>query len=62
LKILQTSKIVSELSQIIEDETNLDKLMICDNNEVIMTPEIVTEITVPGMTRVPIFKLNDLFI
>ena len=36
--------------------------MIDDYSEVIMSPEIVTELTGEGTQRIQFFKLNDLFL
>jgi hypothetical protein len=48
LRIYPFAKIVEELTKTIQEETNQDKLMIDDHSEVIMSPEIVTEITGDG--------------
>jgi hypothetical protein len=61
LKFYANSKIVKDLSSEIEDETNQDKLLIDDTSEVIMSPEIITNITIIHHKRMPTFKLNDLF-
>lgn len=50
------------MSHQIEDETDADKMLLDDNSEVIMSPVIFTEITNSSYSRLPLFKLNDLFI
>jgi hypothetical protein len=46
----------------IEVETAADKMMLDDANEVIMSPVIYTEITNPEYEKLPLFKLDDLFL
>jgi hypothetical protein len=46
----------------IESETDADKMMLEDANEVIMSPIIFTEITNPDFYKLPLFKLDDLFL
>lgn len=62
LQIYPHAKIVEELSEKIHDETNQDKLLIDDHSEVIMSPEIITDLTGDSPSRVSFFKLNDLFL
>lgn len=54
--------IVHEMRQKIEKETVEDKMMLEDNNEVIYSPVIFTEITDPDTAKSPLFKLDDLFL
>jgi hypothetical protein len=61
LRFYPNSRVVEELTAMIEEETNQDKLMVDDYSEVIMSPEIVTEITNPDYKKFQQFKLNDLF-
>ena len=54
-----------ELSALIEDETDTDKLLLDDATEVLMSPVIYTEITNPQYqygNKKPTFKLTDLFL
>lgn len=53
---------MQEMSQLIEDETDTDKMLLDDHTEVIMSPVIYTEITSDQVHKMPIFRLNDLFI
>lgn len=46
----------------IEDETDADKMMLEDANEIIMSPVIYTQITNPDYAKLPLFKLDDLFL
>jgi hypothetical protein len=50
------------MKQKIETETAADKMMLEDTNEVIMSPVIYTEITNPDFEKLPLFKLDDLFL
>lgn len=50
------------MKQKIEVETAADKMMLDDANEVIMSPVIYTEITNPEYEKLPLFKLDDLFL
>ena len=50
------------MKQKIETETAADKMMLEDANEVIMSPVIYTEITNPDFEKLPLFKLDDLFL
>jgi hypothetical protein len=50
------------MKQKIEDETAADKMMLDDANEVIMSPVLFTEITNPDLLKLPLFKLDDLFL
>ena len=51
LKLPSESKIVSEMSHKIEDETDADKMLLDDNSETIMSPVIFTEITNPRVQK-----------
>mmetsp|Transcript_4467 Transcript_4467/g.7630 ORF Transcript_4467/g.7630 Transcript_4467/m.7630 type:complete len:339 (+) Transcript_4467:146-1162(+) len=63
LRFTHRSAIVRELREKVEDETATDKLMLEDSaNEVIMSPVCYTEITDPESLRLPLFKLDDLFL
>lgn len=46
----------------IEVETAADKMMLDDANEVIMSPVIYTQITNSDYEKLPLFKLDDLFL
>ena len=50
------------MKQKIEDETAADKMMLDDANEVIMSPVLFTEVTNPDFDKMPLFKLDDLFL
>ena len=62
LRFTQKNSIVQEMKQKIEVETAADKMMLDDANEVIMSPVIYTEITNPEYEKLPLFKLDDLFL
>lgn len=65
LRLHPESRLHQELCRAIEDETDTDKLLLDDANEVLMSPVIYTEITNPNFsnsTKTPTFKLTDLFI
>ena len=62
LRFTQKNSIVQEMKQKIEVETADDKMMLDDANEVIMSPVIYTEITNPEYEKLPLFKLDDLFL
>ena len=46
----------------VEQETDKDKMMIDDDAEVIMSPIMYTCITAPDAAKVPLFRLDDLFL
>ena len=50
------------MRQKIEDETAADKMMLEDVNEAIMSPVIYTEVSNPEFEKLPLFKLDDLFL
>ena len=50
------------MKQSIEDETSADKMMLDDAHEIIMSPILYTEITDKSMDKLPLFKLDDLFL
>ena len=66
LKISSESRLYKELSKAIEDETDTDKLLLDDANEVLMSPVIYTEINNPHYcgtnSKNQTFKLTDLFL
>jgi len=62
LRFTQKNAIVQEMRQQIEDETTADKMMLDDAHEVIMSPVLYTEITDSAMEKLPLFKLDDLFL
>ena len=62
LRFTYKNSIVQEMKQKIETETAADKMMLEDTNEVIMSPVIYTEITNPDFEKLPLFKLDDLFL
>ena len=62
LRFTQRNSIVQEMKQKIEDETAADKMMLDDVNETIMSPVLFTEITNPDYLKLPLFKLDDLFL
>lgn len=62
LRFTQKNAIVQEMRQKIEAETAADKMMLDDINEVIMSPVIYTEITNSDYEKLPLFKLDDLFL
>lgn len=62
LRFTHKNAIVQEMKAKIEDETATDKMMLEDVNEVIMSPVIYTEITNPEYEKLPLFKLDDLFL
>mmetsp|Transcript_12948 Transcript_12948/g.12829 ORF Transcript_12948/g.12829 Transcript_12948/m.12829 type:complete len:336 (+) Transcript_12948:363-1370(+) len=61
MRICPQAKVVQELLRTIEDETNQDKLMIDDYSEVIMSPEIITDVNNCEVSK-QIFRLNDIFL
>ena len=62
LRFTHKNSIVQEMKQSIEAETAADKMMLDDANEVIMSPVIYTEITNQAYEKLPLFKLDDLFL
>lgn len=50
-----------ELTKLIEDETDIDKVN-TDSSDIVMNPVIYTEITDPMLAKGQSFKLNDLFL
>lgn len=62
LRFTHKNAIVQEMRQSIEDETDADKMMLDDAHEVIMTPILYTEITDHANEKLPLFKLDDLFL
>jgi hypothetical protein len=62
LRFTHKNAIVQEMKQSIEDETSADKMMLDDAHEVIMSPILYTEITDQSMEKLPLFKLDDLFL
>ena len=46
----------------IEEETAADKMMLENQNEVIMSPVMYTEITNKEYEKLPLYKLDDLFL
>lgn len=62
LKFTFNNSIVKEMKMLIDGETSADKMMLDDDNEVIMSPVIYTEITDQEHLKMPLFKLDDLFL
>jgi hypothetical protein len=62
LRFTYKNTIVQEMKSKILDETNADKMMLEDSNEIIMSPVLYTEITNPEYAKLPLFKLDDLFL
>ena len=64
LRISPQARVHQELSNLIEDETDTDKLLLDDANDILMSPVIYTEITNAQHQSIknPTFKLTDLFL
>ena len=62
LRFTQKNAIVQEMRQKVGMETIADKMMLEDDSEIIMSPVMFTEITVPDYQKLPLFKLDDLFL
>lgn len=62
LRFTHKNAIVQEMKQTIEPETAADKMMLDDSHEVIMSPILYTEITNSTYEKLPLFKLDDLFL
>ena len=62
LRFTHKNAIVMEMKQSIESETAADKMMLDDANEVIMSPVIYTEIQTQAWQKMPLYKLDDLFL
>lgn len=62
LRFHPLSKIASELSKQIEDETDLDKAFADEQGDIVMNAIILTEITDPTLAKTQTFKLTDLFL
>lgn len=63
LKFTPQMLIVKDLQKLIQDQTDEDKIIFEDANEVIMSPVIFTEILNSDQyAEMPLFKLQDLFL
>lgn len=62
LRFTAQNAIVKEMQDKVEQETDKDKMMIDDDAEIIMSPIMYTCITAPDAGKVPLFRLDDLFL
>lgn len=63
LKFTPQMLIVKDLQKLIQDQTDEDKIIFEDANEVIMSPVIFTELlNSDEYAEMPLFKLQDLFL
>jgi hypothetical protein len=67
LRFMPHMKIVKDLQNLIQDQTDEDKMVLEDPNEVIMSPVIFTEVIEDekedtNYRQMKLFKLNDLFL
>lgn len=62
LRFTAKNAIVQELKKNVESETIADKMMLEDDKEIIMSPVLMTEITQPDAMKLPLYRLDDLFL
>ena len=62
LRFTKQNAIIKEMKQKVEDETVNDQMMLNEDFEVIMSPVMFTEITNLDHMKIPLFKLDDLFL
>ena len=62
LRFTAENAIVKEMQEKVESETVADKMMLDDDQEVIMSPVLYTEITASDSNKIPLFRLDDLFL
>lgn len=57
-----SSRIATELTKEIEDETDMDKILGDEAGDIVMNAVVLTEITDSSLSRTQSFKLTDLFL
>ncbi|CDW75388.1 alpha telomere binding protein [Stylonychia lemnae] len=62
LRFHPSSRIATELSKVIEDETDMDKVLGDEASDIVMNAVVLTEITDSSLARGQMFKLTDLFL